>query len=252
MNSLDRTLELFAREEPDAAAIQEAQRKLEARISDAPLRKRAHKPHHVGRWLAAAASAAAAVVAALWMPLAPTTALAFSNVQRHFRDFDTLRFVMEQRMNGKPTMNARVSMRKDGSVRTEIGDQMVVIVNSTEQRVLSLLNGPRIAMVSPLQQTATPNDALRWLDDVRDFQGAARLLSETRLIGGHKARGWELQTPSGNIVLWATADGLPLEMNLDQAADIDLRFDFEFNPRLAAESFSTAIPAGYTERPPED
>ena len=33
MNSLDRKLELFAANEPDPAAVQEAQRKLEARIA---------------------------------------------------------------------------------------------------------------------------------------------------------------------------------------------------------------------------
>ena len=46
------------------------------------------------------ASAAVAAVALLWLPLGSTPALAFAQVQQHFRDFRTLRFDIEQRMNG--------------------------------------------------------------------------------------------------------------------------------------------------------
>src|SRR5688572_10012320 len=246
MNSLDRTLELFAREEPDAAAVQEAQRRLETRIAGVAANPRVRKTR-VGGWLAAAASAAAVAIAALWLPFASTTALAFSDVQKHFSDYDTLSFVVQQHVNGELAMKARVSMRKDGSVRTEVGDDVVVIVNSTEQRVLTLLTQPRIAMVSPLGKAATQDDSLEWIDEVRQFEGAARLLPQTRTIKGRQARGWELPTSAGQIVLWATPEGLPLEMNLNVGVNIDMSFDFEFNPTLAAETFSTAIPAGYTQ-----
>jgi hypothetical protein len=248
MNSLDRKLELFAANEPDPAAVQEAQRKLEARIASAPVKSR----KRVTGWLAAAASAIAAVAAFVWLPLTPMTAMAFSQVQEHFRDFNTLRFEFEQRMNGDLLVKGRVSVLANGSVRTEVGDDVTVIVNMAEKRVLTLIESGHIAMQTPLTETGTKEDAMAWLQEVRDFQGVAQPLSRTRWIGGERAQGWELPMAQGRIVLWANAAGLPLEMELDQDMKLAISFRFEFEPKLAAELFSTAVPAGYTLQPSED
>lgn len=250
MNSLDRTLELFARTEPTSEAVQDAQRKLEAVVATAP-----RKPKVRTRgWLAAAASAVVAVIAALWLPLAPTQALAFSDVQQQFRDFRSLRFDVEQRMNGQLLMQARVGVHADGSVRTEVGEDMVVVVNTREKRVLTLVKPERVALVTPLREPGTREDAMAWLNEVRDFQGLARELPETRLIQGQRAHGWELTLPAGKgtIVLWANDAGLPLEMKLDQGISLDTSFHFEFEPALPADYFSTDVPAGYTLRTGED
>ena len=251
MNSLDRKLELFAQQEPSAADVQEAQRKLESMVAATP---RKAVPRVTG-WLAAAASAMAAVAAFVWLPLAPTQALAFSDVQKHFRDFSAMRFDMEQRMNGDLLVKARVSILANGSVRTEVGDDVIVIVNMQEKRVLTLLESGHIAMRSPLTGSATKEDSLEWLDEVRTFQGAAKQLPEQRMIQGQRAYGWELPLPGaeGKIVLWANEAGLPLEMKLDQGeASMDTSFHFDFNPRLSAEMFSTEVPAGYRLEASED
>ncbi|MDF3020869.1 MAG: hypothetical protein K0Q92_2172 [Steroidobacteraceae bacterium] len=249
MNTLDRTLELFAHEEPDAGAVQDAQRKLEQFVAGAAPRR--HKAR-VGGWLAAAASAVVAVMALLMLPLSPTPALAFSEVQQHFRDFKTLRFEVEQRMNGNVFMNQRVSVRADGSVRAEVGEDIVVIVNTQQMRVTTLLKPQRIAVVSPLDKAGTKEDAIDWLDEVRDFQGVAKALPDTRLIRGQRASGWELPLAQGTLTLWANQAGLPLEMKIDQGVAIDMSFRFEFDPSLPAELFSTEVPAGYTLGAEED
>ena len=249
MNTLDRTLELFAHEEPDAGAVQDAQRKLEQFVAGAAPRK--HKAR-VGGWLAAAASAVVAVMALLLLPLSPTPALAFSEVQQHFRDFKTLRFEVEQRMNGNVFMNQRVSVRADGSVRAEVGEDIVVIVNTQQMRVMTLLEPQRIAVVSPLDKAGTREDAIDWLDEVRDFQGVAKALPDTRLIRGQRATGWELPLEQGTLTLWANQAGLPLEMKLDQGVALEMSFRFEFDPSLPAELFSTDVPAGYTLGAGED
>jgi hypothetical protein len=251
MNSLDRKLELFSHEEPPADAVHEAQRKLETLIARSAPRKR-RTP--VAGWLAAAASAVVAVFAVLWLPFAPTPALAFSEVQKHFRDFRALRFDIEQRMNGDLLMKSRVHVLADGSVRTEVGENIVVVVNTQEKRVMTLVRPERIAVVTPLAEPGTREDAMAWLDDVRKFQGVARELPETRLIQGQRAHGWELPLPSGNgtMVLWANEAGLPLEMKLDQGMAMDMSFRFEFEPELPADFFSTAVPAGYTLGRDED
>lgn len=245
MNSLDRTLELFAHEEPAAEVVQDAQRKLEHAISTAASRRR--KPR-VGGWLAAAASALVAIVAVVWLPLAPTTALAFSDVQKHFRDFKALRFDIEQRANGQFLVKSRVSVLADGSVRTEVGDDIIVVVNTQERRVMTLVKPEQIAVVTPLPEPGTKDDAMAWLEDIRDFQGLAKALPGTRIIQGQRAHGWELSMPTGtgNVVLWANDAGLPLEMKLDQGVAMEMSFHFEFEPSLPANYFSTEVPPGYT------
>ena len=253
MNTLDRTLELLASREPDAAMVAEAQRKLDALVAGRVATNPTRWPGRGARgWLAAGASAAVAAVALLWLPLGSAPALAFAQVQQHFRDFRTLRFDVEQRMNGAVIMKSRINLTRDGNVRTDIGADISVIVNSTERRVVTLLHQAHMAVVSPLGAPATKEDALAWLKDIRDFQGQARALPQTRTIDGRKAYGWELQSAGGSIVLWATEDGLPLEMLMGGNAELQLDFHFVFDPPLSAQMFSTKIPAGYSLATQED
>jgi hypothetical protein len=246
MNSLDRTLELFAVSEPDQSMVDAAQRKLDAAIAATVAKASTRKPApRVGGWLAAATSAAVVAVAMLWLPLNPTPALAFAQVQQHLRDFSTLRFDMEQRMNGEVMMKTRVNVTRDGNVRTDVGDDISVIVNSSERRVITLVHAERMAVVSPLG-APVKEEALDWLKEIRDFQGAATQLPQTRVIGGHQAHGWELQTDGGKVVLWATDEGLPLEMTLGGNTALQLSFRFEFDLPIAPKTFSTEVPAGYS------
>jgi hypothetical protein len=250
MNTLDSMLESFARAEPPAEQVQEAQRKLDALLANA---QRTRARPRVAGWFAAAASALATVAAFVWLPLTSTSALAFAEVQKHFREFETLRFEMEQRMNGDLLVKARVSMLANGSVRTEVGDDVVVIVNAAEQQVLTLIESGRIAMRTPLGAAPTRDDSLEWLREVREFQGSAVALPDTRVIRGQRAHGWRLAMEQGEVVLWATEEGVPLEMQIDQGVQIDLSFRFDFDAALPAELFSTQVPAGYTlQRPDEE
>jgi hypothetical protein len=205
----------------------------------------------IAGWLATAASALATVAAVVWLPLTSTQALAFADVQKHFREFDTLRFEFEQRMEGKLLVKGRVSLLANGSVRTEVGDDVVVIVNSVERRVLTLIESGRIAMVTPLEAAPKSDDSMKWLQEVRDFQGSAVPVPESRMIRGQRAQGWKLATEHGEIVLWANEAGLPLEMRIDQGVKIEMSFRFELNLAMPAEVFSTEVPAGYTLQSPD-
>jgi outer membrane lipoprotein-sorting protein len=253
MNSLDHILERVAAREPGAALVNDAQVKLEALIVARINASSTRRPARAARgWLAAAATAAVVVVAMLWLPFGSAPAVAFAKVQEHFRDFRTLRFDIEQRMNGRVVMRSRVSVTRDGKVRTDVGDDLSVIVNSPERQVLTLMHSARVAIPSPLDKPATKDDALRWLDDIREFQGEAKVLSQTRWIRGSRAYGWELETVGGPIVLWTTEEGLPLEMTMGTSTPVQLDFDFEFNLPLDSKFFSTEIPAGYSRAEPED
>lgn len=252
MNTLDHTLNLLAAREPDEAMVQAAQRKLEAAMAARTAQVVRKPARHVGGWLAAATSAGIAAIAMLWLPLVPSSALAFAQVQQHFRDFRTLRFDVEQRMNGNVIMKSRVHVTRDGNLRTDVGDLISVIVNSSERRVMTLHHPARVATLMPLQVAPTQDDAMAWLEEIREFQGEARALAQTRIIDFKKAHGWELATAAGKIVLWATDDGLPLEMTIGSSTPVQLNFNFEFDPVLPAQMFSTEIPAGYSLGKEED
>ena len=97
----------------------------------------------------------------LWLPLVPSPALAFAQVQQHFRDFRTLRFDVEQRMNGKVLMKSRVHVTRDGNVRTDVGDIVSVIVNSSERRVMTLHHPARVAH-GGAARSCRPRRMMRW------------------------------------------------------------------------------------------
>jgi len=175
MNTLDQTLKLLERE-PEEAMVQAAQRKLEAAVAARTSRAATHKPRRVGGWLAAATSAGVVALAMLWLPLVPSPALAFAQVQQHFRDFRTLRFDVVQRMNGNEVMKSRVHITRDGNVRTDVGDLVSVIVNSSERRVMTLHHPAHAATLAPLSAPVTKDDAMAWLEEIREFQGEARAL----------------------------------------------------------------------------
>jgi hypothetical protein len=253
MNTLDRTLESFAALEPDTAAIASAQSRLEAVIDRRLAARAARRPvRKVGGWLAAATSAAAVTLAVLLLPLAPTPAVAFSQVQAHFRDFRTLRFDMTQSATGHEMLAMRVSMTRDGKVRTDIGKDISVVVNPAEQRMLTIVHPERIAVEGPLYGASRKEEGLEWLQEVRDFQGIATRLTGSRVIDGQQAYGWRLDVEGVDLELWATQDGLPLEMKMKGAGEMRLDFRFEFDVAFAPEVFSTAIPAGYSLGNAED
>ena len=89
---------------------------------------------------------------------------------------------------------------------------------------------PAFAVVSPLDTPATKEDAIAWLEDIRDFQGEATGFAARPRIIDAAAYGWELQSGAGDIVLWATEDGLPLEMKMGPSTPNAARLPFRLRP----------------------
>jgi hypothetical protein len=119
-------------------------------------------------------------------------------------------------------------------------------VNVERREVLSLLHDAKAAMVRPLVAGEIKReDALKWLDELREFRGQATPLPDTRLIDGMTAHGFALRIGGLDCTLWASDDGLPLAMTLNQGSLLDQRFQFTFDPPADPARFATDIPAGY-------
>lgn len=246
-SKLAAVVESFSTAAPGQTVVDAAQQRLGAAID---ARVCAPRPARVTRgWLAAAGTACVVAVAALLLPLGGT--VAFADVQGHFRHFDSLVFSLEQRVNGRTIQTSNVRMSGLGDVRADVGTDITVIVNQSERRVLTLMHEPRVAMLMPLDEAAKPDDAIAWLDQIRAFQGKAEKLADTRVIRGQVAQAWKLDVEGNEFVLWATSSGLPLAMRVENAA-LEMDFGFRFNEALDANTFSTALPEGYSLAPAED
>jgi len=197
-------------------------------------------------WLTAAGVAGLLTILVLpTLMIGPTPA--FAEVLRHFRDFSSMRMLMTIEVNGGPPQHNIVTVNRDGDVRTDIGEIMSVIVNRKASQVLTLLHQPKVAQASSVDMSrSTPEDSLQWIDDLRAYQGAATLLPQTRTIDGQRANGHELQVEGRTMIVWANAEGLPLEMEMDEGELMNLSFRFEFDRPLDADAFSTVVPEGYT------
>jgi hypothetical protein len=149
-------------------------------------------------------------------------------------------------------MQTRVVVTRDGNARTEVGDEITVIVNSAEKQVLMLMNSARSAHLMPQRSSVEKAEGLEWLDEVRRFQGVATRLPQPRIIDGHTAYGWKLSAGGMDLLMWATAEGVPLEMTMGQGEQLQFDFRFEMNVPLDANLFSTRVPEGYTLNALED
>lgn len=228
---------------------QNAQSKLMQRLAQAKPRK---APASRWGWLTAAG--VAGLLAVLVLPtlmIGPTPA--FADVLKHFRDFTSLRMHMNMELKGGQNQHDVITVNREGDVRTDIERSVSVILNRKQAKVLTLLHEPRLAQITPFDVTrSTPEDSLKWIAEMREYQGAATLLSQTRTIDGQLARGYTFETKGETITMWAGTDGLPLEMDMGQGELMKVSFRFEFDRPTDADVFSTEVPAGYALAVDED
>ncbi len=233
--------------EPMEADVREAQRKL-----DDVIRDRAPTPlaTTVGKWALAAAASCLAVVVISLLPTAGQ-GVAFAQVQRHFQVFKTLSFVLDTRANGETIQKSQIHVNEAGEVRTDVGDDLSVLVSPPGGQVLMLMHDSRTAMRFPIDVVQKQDDdPLTWLEELAAYQRAAQPLG-TRVIEGQRVHGWALEIEGMYSELWADDSGLPLWLQVDQRS-VQVRMDFAFDQPLPATLFSFDVPQGYTEAPPED
>jgi hypothetical protein len=225
------------------AAIAAAQHKLAARLQHVPQPVRGQNR----RRLAFAGVAAVAVAAMLVLPLLPDSGRAFAAVRAHFTDFKTLAMQVQQHHNGALLQTTDMLVGADGSLRTDVGGQMSVVVDQARHEVMILLHEPREASITPLPNAqAKPEASLDWLKEIREFQGVAKRLKQTRMIDGREAQGWALDAGAMQLLLWVDAQGLPIAMEQAGAANMQIRYRFQFDVPVPPGHLSSIVPAGYT------
>lgn len=229
-------------------AVDRAQRTLLARLQSTRT-----PPRTFARgWWAVAATAVLAAAVMIAGPMLSGGGDAFAAVQARFRHFDTLSMTITQRFGDRAMQTSHITIDARGIVRTDVGEQLSVIVDAPRGRSLTLLHEPRQSMIAPIPENKAANDALSWLEDLRNFKGQATPLQDTRIIDGRTARGWTLQTGGTTMELWADANDLPLAMRQLGGGGLEIDYRFAFDRPIPPGLLSSDVPAGYTPVAPDE
>lgn len=229
-------------------AVERAQQRLTQRLRSQARPRRRQAP----RWFAASAVAALLVVVVMSVPMLSGGGDAFAAVQDHLRRFVHLEMNVTQRAQGQVIQTSRTLVDAHGVLRTDVGDQLSIIVDPPRGRVLTLLHAPRQAMLTALPKgKIAPQDTLQWLDALRDFKGKATPLKQTRTIDGRRAQGWSLRLHGVDMEIWADSSGLPLAMRQHGGAGLEIDYRFTLDGPVASGRLSSDPPAGYARVEPD-
>lgn len=233
---------------PSEAQASAAQARLAARLERPRGRVR---PARAG-WLGALATATASLVLVVGLPMMSGSGNAFAAAQRHLAQFDRLALTVTQRMDDELLQTSRTLIDARGRSRTDVGDGLSIVVDPAAGRMLTLLHDSREAMPMALPVTPVASaDPVPWLAPLREFQGQARRLPETRDIDGRRAWGWRATVQGQVMDLWIDADGLPLALEMAAAGRLRIDYRFEFEPPVSPGELSTEVPAGYAVVSPD-
>ena len=233
----------------DEADVQHAQQKLEAALVKLP----AAKKSIARRWLLAGSAACGIVIISMLPLFGDHNGVAFAQVQKHFVDFKTMAFTIEQRHSGQLQLISRVQINQLGDVRTDVNEGVSVIVSPSQKQVLTLMHETREAMQFPLDVTPVVNNQTTdWLKEIQAYKNVTTPLPKTRIIDGKTAYGWILEIKGMRTEIWADDNGIPIIMTMDDGNKLILNFLFKFNPAIAANTFSTNIPSGYSRIQSDD
>ncbi|ALN87837.1 hypothetical protein LC55x_4589 [Lysobacter capsici] len=225
-----------------ADAVERAQQRLTQRLRSQPRPRRMQAP----RWIAASALAALLVVVVMSLPMLSGGGDAFAAVQDHLRHFVHLEMNVTQRVQGRVIQTSRTLVDAHGVLRTDVGDQLSIVVDPQRGRLLTLLHASRQAMLTALPKgKATQHDTLQWLDELRNFKGKATPLADTRMIDGQRAHGWSLRLHGVDMDIWADPSGLPLAMRQNNGAGLEIDYRFTVDGPVAPGRLSSDPPPGY-------
>jgi outer membrane lipoprotein-sorting protein len=203
--------------------------------------------------------AAACVLAALVWFLAPgsSASAAFTKMVNAVVSAKSARFHAEVTIEGQPKQTAQVAFLAPAKYRMEFG-KMVSISDFANAKMLTLLPDQKKAVVFNLKNAVNDPAALdkynhferlrQLLREQRDQQPAYERLGE-HTIDGRKAIGFRFDSPIGTLTMWGdpkTGDPIRIENIYSGVPKTEVVMtQFEMNPQLDSESFTTNVPADY-------
>lgn len=228
-----------ARDDVSADAYSGAAVRLRSRIPEPETSTRQGKS--VFRFGAAAAMLALVVlVGQTFMPGNDSTA--FAAVQKWFSDFQNVHVITAITSRDSVVVNVEVWALANGTVRIEQSG-MVQILDSNEAMFYMLLPGQRY-FEQPLSAKPEQPQALDWFEDIREFQGEATLLQDSRLVSGINAQGYQLQTNDIDLTLWTDpVSHRPLLLEGALPGGLQMISTLDFDTAIQAKLFE--VPQDY-------
>ncbi len=200
-------------------------------------------------WLRLAGVTAGVAAIALLLSVAPTLLPqryggGIAQAQAWFEHYRTLHLVMTTWQGDAELARLQVWTDADGTTRVEV-PPITHIVDPKNDRMHTLLPGGQVmSRAIGLGQAEVPlEQELGWLQELRDFQGQAKVLEERRVIKGVDAMGWGLSLPSGEFELWVDpSDNRPLLMENELPGGLVMVSSFTFDAPLPAGVFDVTRP----------
>jgi hypothetical protein len=245
---LDRYTEAVRGDRPEAVQADGAQRRLMARIGEA--REAGQSPNRGWRWAAAAALAILMVPVLVMMP-GSNDGLAFAQVQSYFTGFETMSARMTTRMNGGTVVAMDIAVDERNRTRLDSGEAFSFIIDPHENAMMQLFHQQQLAVRVPIEGAHShgPAEAMGWLEEIREYQGQARLIDQERTIDGDEVFGFRLTGHAVDMTLWATGSGRPVLLEMQtgpESASAATTIEFSFDQPMDPERFSLTAPAGYS------
>lgn len=193
--------------------------------------------------------AGAGIAAALVLTVAPqlipgNNGTAFAAVQAWLESYRTVHVQTVTRHGGETLTRMDIWATADGAMRLESGP-VTHIVNTNSGTMHTLLPGNQV-MTVPVETGNAPETgaAMKWIREIRRFQGQAEALPENRTIDGMEVTGYRLTIEGTTVDLWAeTGTGKPVLMEVVLSDEMVMENRFAFDQPLPDDAFS--VPAGY-------
>jgi hypothetical protein len=221
-----------ARQQFDAAGIEQAARRLRAKLSQARGNKSfiLRFPALVG-----AVSVIFVVIFAASLLVPGTNGTAFAQAQEWLASFRTLQ--AETTVVAGDSVSTVVAWL-DESGDTRVESLGITTIIKPEEGMIYVLRPDGGSFVQRITSEHIVGNSMEFLDDIRAFRGQADLLAERRMIDGILAVGYELDVDTTTNVLWVDrTDGRPLLVEAKMPDGTTMRTVLRFNLPLPENAF---------------
>lgn len=172
-----------------------------------------------------------------------TGAQAFAQVQAWFEDYQTLQVNINMMMGDMQISEVKVWGQANGATRVEVPPTVTIIDPVNNVMHMLLPEGQVMTRELGIQVANTQgNEHLEWLEELREFQGVATIVDESRVVDGIDAIGWQLNLDGQSHTLWTDPDdNRPLLMEAELPGGLFMTITFSFNSVFPAELFEAPV-----------